>query len=188
MGLECEYNDTLEKKTVSILDTQSQWAPLAILMIDCRSLRAVNQDIQMEQMFRTPIFLGGGNCLKLIWKYDSTQVRHLTVFAFELNLLCFMDGNMILGLSIFFFHLEPPHSPAFDRISTGEHLVWATSFIFEKLSVISIDDWQTQSFGRISTRTDLNRLTVKFSSVHVIIQNHWFISSRSAVQTEPKLQ
>ena len=66
MGLECEYNDTLEKKTVSILDTQSQWPPLAILMIDCRSLRAVNQDIQMEQMFRTPIFLGGGNCLKLI--------------------------------------------------------------------------------------------------------------------------
>ena len=103
MGLECEYNDTLEKKTVSILDTQSQWPPLAILMIDCRSLRAVNQDIQMEQMFRTPIFLGGGNCLKLIWKYDSTQVRHLTVFAFELNLLCFMSGNMILRLSIFFF-------------------------------------------------------------------------------------
>ena len=33
MGLECEYNDTLEKKTVSILDTQSQWPPLAILMI-----------------------------------------------------------------------------------------------------------------------------------------------------------
>ena len=187
MGLECEYNDTLQKKTVSILDTQSQWPPLAILMIDCRSLRAVNQDIQMEQMFRTPIFLGGGNCLKLIWKYDSTQVRHLTVFAFELNLLCFMDRNMILGLSIF-FSFGASHSPAFDRISTGEHLVWATSFIFEKLSVISIDDWQTQSFGRISTRTDLNRLTVKFSSVHVIIQNHWFISSRSAVQTELKLQ
>ena len=60
MGLECEYNDTLEKKTVSILDTQSQWPPLAILMIDCRSLRAVNQDIQMEQMNKLRFFLEVG--------------------------------------------------------------------------------------------------------------------------------